>query len=140
MDCIFCQIISRLQSEDYRTIYSDDAFLVLLDAYPATRGHFLVIPKNHYPDLSSYPDFTQLFSLGVRLAEKIIPRLNARAYTLKLNNGVFRLDNDPQHIGHVHLHVFPRYSAADALSDSPAPATQSDLSALAQQIRHQHDL
>ncbi|WP_369823180.1 HIT family protein, partial [Oleiphilus sp. HI0128] len=48
-DCIFCQIISG--NEEASIVYEDEHFLALMDAYPLTKGHCLVIPKRHYERL-----------------------------------------------------------------------------------------
>ena len=48
-DCIFCKIANgEIPSH---TLYEDDMFRVILDLGPATKGHALIIPKNHYDNL-----------------------------------------------------------------------------------------
>ena len=48
-NCIFCKIIAgKIPSH---TIYEDEQFKVILDVGPATRGHALIIPKNHFTNL-----------------------------------------------------------------------------------------
>lgn len=45
-NCIFCKIANgEIPS---RTLYEDDAFRVILDLNPVTKGHALLMPKNHY--------------------------------------------------------------------------------------------
>ena len=47
--CIFCKIAAgEIPS---KTLYEDEEFKVILDLGPATKGHALILPKNHYRDL-----------------------------------------------------------------------------------------
>ena len=48
-NCIFCKIIAGEIPSN--TIYEDDLFRVILDASPATKGHYLILPKQHYANL-----------------------------------------------------------------------------------------
>ena len=53
-NCIFCKIANgEIPS---RTLYEDDRFRVILDLGPATKGHALILPKNHYADLFALPE------------------------------------------------------------------------------------
>ena len=51
--CIFCKIANGEIPSN--TIYEDDKFRVILDNGPATKGHALVLPKEHYADLFEMP-------------------------------------------------------------------------------------
>ena len=55
-NCIFCKIAAG--EIPAKTLYEDEKFRVILDLGPATRGHALVIPKEHYADLYEIPDET----------------------------------------------------------------------------------
>ena len=51
-DCIFCKIVAgEIPSQ---TLYEDEKFKVILDVGPATRGHALILPKNHYANLCQH--------------------------------------------------------------------------------------
>ena len=52
-ECLFCKIIKG--KVDSLKLYEDDDILVMLDAYPDSPGHTLIIPKKHYLDLSDMP-------------------------------------------------------------------------------------
>ena len=53
-DCIFCKIAAgEIPS---KTIYEDEKYRVILDLGPATRGHALILPKNHYANLFELPE------------------------------------------------------------------------------------
>ena len=53
-NCIFC----KLANGDIPTnsIYEDDDFKVILDASPATKGHALILPKQHYANIFEIED------------------------------------------------------------------------------------
>jgi histidine triad (HIT) family protein len=105
LSCIFCDIIARrLPLID---IYEDDNFLVLLDKYPISRGHTLVIPKKHYDNLLVMPvnEIGKLYSLVPIIAKATILAVKAKGFNVGQNNG--RAAN--QIIPHVHVHIIPRF-------------------------------
>ena len=55
-NCIFCKIIGGEIPSN--TIYEDDEFKVILDASPASKGHALILPKNHFADLLELDEAT----------------------------------------------------------------------------------
>ena len=53
-NCIFCKIANgEIPS---KTLYENDAFRVILDVGPATKGHALILPKKHFADLYELPE------------------------------------------------------------------------------------
>ena len=57
-NCIFCKIANG--DIPSKAIYEDDLFKVILDLGPATRGHALILPKDHAKNLFELPDDTVL--------------------------------------------------------------------------------
>lgn len=103
-DCIFCKIIKgEIPS---RTIYEDDLIAIIMNINPATNGHLLVIPKNHYENLMDTPNEIITHSMNI-VREKIYPllkeRLNCKGLTISQNNEL------GQEIKHYHIHLTPRY-------------------------------
>ena len=109
-NCIFCKILAG-DIPSY-TVYEDDDFKAILDAGPATRGHALIIPKEHYKDLYELPEelAAKAFVLGKKLITALTPALGADGYNLVQNNGAVA----GQTVGHFHLHLIPRYEGDDA--------------------------
>lgn len=106
-NCIFCRILSG-EIPSY-VIYEDDDFKAILDASPATKGHALLLPKNHAANL---------FELGDEVGAKLIPtakkialqmkeKLNCDGLNLVQNNG----EVAGQTVNHFHLHMIPRYKS-----------------------------
>lgn len=109
MDCIFCNIIKG--KIPARKITETAKSLAFLDAFPLTRGHTLVIPKNHYMKIQemSIDDNTDLFET-VRVLTGKIEKLFSSSL-IAIHNG----KESGQEVPHVHVHIIPR-SADDGAS------------------------
>ncbi|KZY64145.1 hypothetical protein A3766_10070 [Oleiphilus sp. HI0132] len=106
-DCIFCKIISG--NEEASIVYEDEHFLALMDAYPLTKGHCLIIPKRHYERLDELNAKTraQLFNIGNKIVEaQKKAGLGIHGTNLLVNDG--KAAN--QTVPHLHLHLIPRES------------------------------
>jgi histidine triad (HIT) family protein len=120
--CVFCNILSGTDPQSERLIYRDERWAALVVLHPETYGHFIVFPITHYSTLNEMgEELGALIMKTHALAERAIFALRASAYYLKVNNNVFRLEKaNPRHVGHVHMHVVPRYSTSDTFAvDSP---------------------
>lgn len=104
-DCIFCKLANG--EIPTNSIYEDDNFNVILDLGPATRGHALILPKNHYANLFELPDETagEVMILAKKLATLMKDKLNADGFNLVQNNGTCA----GQTVFHFHFHLIPRY-------------------------------
>jgi histidine triad (HIT) family protein len=104
-DCIFCSIVS---GDAPATIVDEDEHTVaFMDIHPWTRGHLLVIPRDHYADIREMPDDTlaHTMSAAKRLARRAVDKLDADG--VNLLNSVGRAAW--QTVFHFHVHVIPRY-------------------------------
>jgi len=104
-NCIFCDILSR--KEPASRVFEDRHAAVILDLFPVTEGHALIISRHHSPQLSGLP--ASVSSHLLMLAEKVMQAQKAldpsiEAHNLLINDG--KVAN--QHVPHVHLHVIPR--------------------------------
>ena len=105
MSCVFCDIISG--NAPATRIYEDDRYLAILDIRPFTRGHTLVLPKQHTVDLTDTPTETvaHLMAIGQRIARAAREsELGADGNNVVLNDGRAAFQSVP----HIHLHVVPR--------------------------------
>ncbi len=104
-NCIFCKIANGEIPSN--TIYEDDGFRVILDNGPATKGHALVLPKQHYADLYEIPE--DVVAGAVKVAKKVAgtmkEKLGCDGLNLVQNNGAAA----GQTVMHFHLHIIPRY-------------------------------
>jgi ATP adenylyltransferase len=107
--CVFCRIAaSGAPSADNWVVWRDDVALVVLNAFPYTSGHLLVLPVRHVPELG---DLTDAEAAGVWRAALLAVDAIGAAYrpdglNLGANLGRAAGAGIP---GHVHLHVLPRW-------------------------------
>ena len=104
-NCIFCKIANgEIPST---TLYEDEDFRVILDLGPATRGHALLLPKEHYKNLFELDDETASKVLGIakKVGAKMVKALHADGFNLVQNNG----EPAGQTVFHFHMHIIPRY-------------------------------
>ena len=104
-ECIFCDINSgKIPSI---TIYENEEFKVMLDRFPATKGHILIIPKKHIEDIYNLdPELAgRLFELTTRFASIVKRTFGNDGLNIIQNNGKAA----GQTVFHYHLHMIPRY-------------------------------
>ena len=108
-DCIFCKLANG--DIPTNTIYEDADFRVIMDAAPATKGHALVLPKDHFADI--YEIDPEVLGKAVQVGQKVIKHatkvLGCDGYNLLQNNG----EAAGQTVFHFHLHLIPRYADMD---------------------------
>jgi diadenosine tetraphosphate (Ap4A) HIT family hydrolase len=100
--CIFCEGF-----DSDRIIYEDSTWIAVLDAFPVSNGHTLLIPKRHcetYFDL----DYTESSTLAATInVIKLIldSKYNPNGYNIGVNCG----KSAGQTVPHCHIHIIPRY-------------------------------
>ncbi|MCC6031567.1 MAG: HIT family protein [Pyrobaculum sp.] len=107
MDCVFCRIV-RGEAPAWK-VYEDDEFVVILDKYPASYGHLLVVSKEHYVNILDAPleKSVKSFEIATRLA-KAWRELGAPAVNVVTNAG----REAGQMVFHMHIHVIPRWGGS----------------------------
>ena len=105
MECIFCRIVSG-QAEAWR-VYEDDDCLAFLDAFPATRGHTLVVPKRHATDLLTVAEHEA--EAVMRATWRVARLLDERLAPLGMNVLQANRAAAWQSVFHLHVHLVPRY-------------------------------
>ena len=103
--CIFCKLVNG--DIPTRSIYEDEDFNVILDMGPATKGHALILPKEHYKNLYELPDETaaKAMKLAKKMAISMTEKLGCDGFNLVQNNN----EVAGQTVFHFHLHLIPRY-------------------------------
>lgn len=107
--CVFCDIASKKIDETRRIILFGDDYIAMKVLNPKSVGHFIVFPKKHVSEMRDMKSRGHFFEEVVRIAEEEIVSLKASAYVLKLNNNLYKIEDDPRHVGHLHMHVIPKY-------------------------------
>ena len=97
------------------SIYEDEDFNVILDASPATKGHALILPKQHYANMFEIDD--EILAKAAKLAKSVITHekevLGCDGYNVLQNNG----EVAGQTVFHFHMHLIPRYDGEKAIID-----------------------
>jgi len=110
-DCIFCKIIDG--SIPSTKIYEDEHVYAFMDVFPLTKGHTLLVPKQHVKDLFEMPEDVarNLYAAAPKIANAIKSAFNPQGMNTINNNGSFA----GQTVFHYHLHFIPRYDETDGL-------------------------
>lgn len=129
-DCIFCQIASKQAPASL--VHEDARTLVFMDLFPVSRGHALIIPKAHFPDL---------FSANGDDLRAVIERSRSVAHALRKvlapdGIGVYQLNGAAagQTVFHYHVHLVPRMQGDPLTLHGRAKADPAELDALAARI------
>ncbi len=131
-DCIFCQIVAG--NAPAQVLDSDERTISFMDINPATRGHALVIPRDHSRDLmdTSDADLEACMVAARRLADRMEGTLEPDGFNV-LNAC---RPAAWQTVFHFHLHVIPRYSDDPLkLPWIPRGAEPDEIAGIAEQIR-----
>lgn len=120
-NCIFCKIANgEIPSA---TLFEDEDFRVILDLGPATKGHALILPKNHFANLFEIPEEVEAkaFVLAKKIATKMKKVFACDGVNIVQNNGIAA----GQTVFHFHIHLIPRYEQ-DGAGVSWKPGTLTD--------------
>jgi ATP adenylyltransferase len=108
--CVFCAIASASEDEDNLIVFRGSHNFVVLNLYPYTSGHIMVVPYSHTAELGSLDEDTagELMRL-TRAAEKHLRALyRPDGLNLGMNLGAAA---GAGIAGHLHMHVLPRWVA-----------------------------
>jgi len=130
-DCLFCKIVageipSTRVDEDERTV-------TFMDINPATRGHVLVVPREHAKDLTEIDaeDLAAVARAAQKIARTMPERLGADGVNLLNSYGRAAW----QTVFHFHMHVIPRYDADPLrLPWTPEPGDRDEIAAAARDL------
>ena len=131
-NCIFCKIANREIPSS--TIYEDEFFRVILDLSPATKGHALILPKQHMANIFEMDDTTaeKVFVLAKRIAKAMKSALNCDGLNIVQNNG----EVAGQTVFHFHMHIIPRYdNDGQHITWIPGTSEADEREAIAAQIK-----
>ena len=131
-ECIFCRIVAG--DLPAQIVDSDERTVSFMDISPATRGHALVIPRQHARDLHEVgqDDLAACLAAAQRLAGRARDRLGADGINLLNSCGSAAW----QTVFHFHVHVIPRYQDDPLrLPWRPESGDEKEIAAAADQLR-----
>lgn len=129
-NCIFCKIIAgEIPSA---VVYEDDDFRAILDVNPASRGHVIILPKNHAANIFelSEEDASKVFVVAKKIAEALKKTYSCDGVNILQNNG----EAAGQTVFHLHVHVIPRFEN-DGIDMQWVPGETPDLETVAAEIK-----
>jgi histidine triad (HIT) family protein len=131
-DCLFCKIVAG--EVPSQRVDEDEFTVAFMDVNPATRGHSLVVPRNHAANLLEIDaeDLAATMAAAQRLARTAVERLGADGVNLINSTGAAAW----QTVFHFHVHVIPRYEGDPMrLPWTPAPGDPDEIAAAADALR-----
>ena len=120
-NCIFCKIANG--EIPAATLYEDECFRVILDLGPASKGHALILPKEHAANLFELPEeyASKALVVAKKVGTKLYEGLGCDGFNVLQNNGEYA----GQTVFHFHMHLIPRYKG-DSVQMTWKPGTLDD--------------
>lgn len=131
-NCIFCKIANG-DIPSYQ-LYEDRDFKVIFDLSPATRGHALIIPKEHSADIFEIEDeiAAKVLIIAKKLAKVMKDVFHCDGFNILQNNGKVA----GQTVFHFHTHLIPRYNdGKDVIFWTPQDIKAEQLEEMSNLIR-----
>ena len=121
-NCIFCKIANGEIPSN--TVYEDERFRVILDISPASKGHAIILVKNHAANVYelSEEDASAIYVVAKKVATAMQKVLKCDGINILQNNG----EAAGQTVFHVHMHLIPRYKG-DTVQITWKPGEESDV-------------
>ncbi len=109
MDCLFCKIVKGEASS--KTLFEDSVVKVIMDVYPNSNGHVLILPKKHITDFEEMDGETlaHMHMIAKMTKKWLYDALNPDGLVLTVNYGI------AQQVKHYHLHLIPVYKDKEKL-------------------------
>ena len=133
-NCPFCRM--REGDLEHVTLLEEKDVFAVMDLYPATTGHVLVLPKRHVETIYEMPVElgSRIMSTAIRVAKAIKETLSPDGINLIQSNGTAA----GQTVSHFHLHVVPRYAGDPVLlqfGHGDRPERLSELKRIASMVK-----
>lgn len=135
-DCVFCNIVKG--KFDSAKVFEDDQVLAFLDINPVTKGHCLVIPKQHFENIFDINEeiLKKVIVATKNISEKVKNSLHADGIRVSQSNG----KEAGQAIFHFHIHIIPRYqqdgiSMSEITTAHPQKTDVGELKKIAEKIK-----
>jgi histidine triad (HIT) family protein len=130
-DCLFCKIVAG--DVPATLVHEDERTVAFMDINPATRGHLLVIPREHHADVHAIdPEDLKACALAAKaMAARVRDKLGADGVNLLNSTGAAAW----QTVFHFHVHVIPRYDNDPLrLPWHPKPGDRDEIAAAAEEL------
>ena len=108
--CVFCDLLRADDDEKTLIVHRGEFNFIVLNAYPYTSGHVMVVPYEHVDRLNllSEAAATEMMALTRRLEAVLIDLYQPNGVNLGMNIGKAA---GAGIAGHIHMHILPRWVA-----------------------------
>jgi histidine triad (HIT) family protein len=131
MDCLFCEIIKKKKKA--HIIAENEEVVVILDAYPASDGHILLITKKHFMNITEVDEKSWNYLLP--LMKNIINKLQTVFQPSGFNIISNMNEIASQSIFHLHVHIIPKYEKNKGFIWTNKPELKYDLEQVAKKLK-----
>jgi ATP adenylyltransferase len=106
--CVFCQVLEEPDCQGNLIVFRGQSAYVILNRYPYTSGHLMVVPFNHCDALEGLQleTRTEMMELISRCVQVLTTEYQAHGFNIGANLGGAAGAGIPQH---VHFHIVPRW-------------------------------
>ena len=107
--CVFCKALGEEDGPENLIVYRGETCCVILNRFPYTSGHLMVIPFKHAQTLSDLDaeTRTEMFELTTKCTEVLDRLYNPHGYNVGINIGEAAGAGIEEHI---HIHIVPRWA------------------------------
>jgi ATP adenylyltransferase len=105
--CIFCEL-PKLADEEAKIVYRGQRCYIILNSFPYTSGHVMVVPFAHLEELQKLPEAAarEMMALTQKMERVLRQIYSPDGINLGMNIGRAA---GAGVVGHVHMHVLPRW-------------------------------
>lgn len=121
---IFCKIING-ELPAYK-VYEDDKFIGILDIFPRTKGHTLLIPKKHYQYVYDVPEFDKYWLAALKITRAMQKAFNP-VFVTYLTHGL--------EVPHAHIHIVPRQAGETDLVPDVKKIPKEEMEEIAKKLK-----
>lgn len=120
-ECVFCEILAQTNDEENLVVFRDSLTFVILNRYPYTSGHLMVVANSHRPsledlDMQTRSEMMELVTRAMQVLRKVY---RPEAFNVGANIGSAA---GAGIVDHIHMHVVPRWGGdtnfMSAISDT----------------------
>ena len=133
MVCLFCGIAKK-EIKAY-VIEENEGAVVILDAFPVSDGHTLIITKKHFANITEVDEKSWEYLLP--LMKKIINKLKNNLPIPPQGFNIISNMNEiaAQSIFHLHIHIIPKYEKNEGFIWTSKPKLKYSLEQVAEKLK-----
>ncbi len=107
--CIFCRMLAEKKDRDNLILLRAEHSFIVLNRYPYTTGHLMIVPNRHIGHLEKMPEpvLVEMMQLSRLAVKSLKAEFTSRGFNLGMNLG---RSAGAGVAGHLHLHVVPRWA------------------------------